>query len=146
MTATRILSRPGGRVIAVRRARLRVSRGPSRGEQLELSSLQPIVIGSDPDADLVLADDTVSTRHAEVRPTASGWVVRDLGSTNGVVIHEVRVQEAQLDENTRRLALGESELEWKLYDDEVEHPMAATPFGGLVGEAAAMRALFALCE
>ncbi|MGZ3425987.1 MAG: sigma 54-interacting transcriptional regulator, partial [Polyangia bacterium] len=146
MTATRILSRPGGRVIAVRRARLRVSRGPSRGEQLELSSLQPIVIGSDPDADLVLADDTVSTRHAEVRPTASGWVVRDLGSTNGVVIHEVRVQEAKLDENTRRLALGESELEWKLYEDEVEHAMAATPFGGLVGEAPAMRALFALCE
>jgi transcriptional regulator with PAS, ATPase and Fis domain len=146
MTATRILSRPDGRVIAVRRARLRVSRGPSRGEQLELSSLAPIVIGSDPDADLVLADDTVSARHAEVRPTASGWVVRDLGSTNGVVIHEVRVAEAQLDENTRRLALGESELEWKLYDDEVEHRMAATPFGGLVGDAPAMRALFALCE
>jgi transcriptional regulator with PAS, ATPase and Fis domain len=146
MTATRILSRPAGRVIAVRRARLRVTRGPSRGEQLELSSLSPIVIGSDPDADLVLADDTVSARHAEVRPTAHGWVVRDLGSTNGVVIHEVRVQEAQLDENSKRLQLGESELEWKLYDDEVEHLMAATPFGGLVGDAPAMRALFALCE
>jgi DNA-binding NtrC family response regulator len=146
MTATRILSRPEGRVIAVRRARLRVSRGPSRGAQLELSSLAPIVIGSDPDADLVLADDTVSGRHAEVRPTARGWVVRDLGSTNGVVISEVRVAEAQLDENTRRLQLGESELEWKLYDDEVEHPLAATPFGGLVGDAPPMRALFALCE
>ena len=146
MTATRILSRPTGRVIAVRRARLRVTRGPSRGEQLELSSLSPIVIGSDPDADLILADDTVSARHAEVRPTARGWVVRDLGSTNGVVINDVRVAEAQLDENTKRLALGESELEWKLYDDEVEHLMSATPFGGLVGDAPAMRALFALLE
>ncbi|MGZ3443396.1 MAG: sigma 54-interacting transcriptional regulator, partial [Polyangia bacterium] len=146
MTATRILTRPAGRVVAVRRARLRVTRGPSRGEQLELSSLTPIVIGSDPDADLVVADDTVSMRHAEVRPTASGWVVRDLGSTNGVVINEVRVAEAQLDERTRRLSLGESELEWKLYDDEVEHLLAPTPFGGLVGDAPAMRALFALLQ
>ena len=146
MTATRILSRPAGRVIAVRRARLRVARGPSRGEQLELSSLAPVVIGCDPDADLVVADDTVSARHAEVRPTARGWTVRDLGSTNGVVINDVRVGEAVLDERTRRLSLGESELEWKLYDDEVEHALAATPFGGLVGDAPAMRALFALCE
>jgi two-component system, NtrC family, response regulator GlrR len=146
LTATRILSRPEGRVVAVRRARLRVTRGPSRGEQLELSSLRTIVIGCDPDADLVLADDTVSARHAEVRPTPAGWVIRDLGSTNGVVINDVRVAEAQLDEQTRRLALGESELEWKLYDDEVEHLLAPTPFGGLIGDAPAMRALFALCE
>jgi two-component system, NtrC family, response regulator GlrR len=146
MTATRIVTRPAGRVVAVRRARLRVSRGPSRGEQLELSSLTPVVIGCDPDADLVLADDTVSARHAEVRPTARGWVIRDLGSTNGIVINDVRVGEALLDEHARRLQLGESELEWKLYDDEVEHPLAATPFGGLVGDAPAMRALFALCE
>jgi DNA-binding NtrC family response regulator len=146
VSATRVLSRPTGRVLAVRRARLRVTRGPSRGEQLELSSLSPIVIGSDPDADLVLADDTVSARHAEVRPTARGWVVRDLGSTNGVVINEVRLAEAQLDERVKRLQLGESELEWKLYDDEVEHLLAPTPFGGLVGDAPAMRALFALVE
>jgi len=146
MSATRILSRPAGRVVAVRRARLRIARGPSRGGELELSSLAPVVIGCDPEADLVLADDTVSARHAEVRATPRGWVIRDLGSTNGVVIHEVRVGEAVLDERTRRLQLGESELEWKLYDDEVEHAMAATPFGGLVGDAPAMRALFALCE
>ena len=63
-----------------------------------------------------------------------------------MVINDVRVADAQLDEHTRRLQLGESELEWKLYDDEVEHLLAPTPFGGLVGDAAAMRALFALCE
>jgi DNA-binding NtrC family response regulator len=146
VSATRILRRPSGPVIAVRRARLRVARGPSRGSQLELGALAPVVIGSDPDADLVLDDDTVSARHAEVRPTARGWTLRDLGSTNGVVVGEVRVLEAVLDERTRRLQLGESELEWKLYDDEVEHVLAATPFGGLVGEGAAMRALFGLLE
>ena len=74
MTATRILHRPAGRVVAVRRARLRVARGPSRGEQLELSSLQPIVIGCAPEADLVLADDEkyqASPRPGSARANAS---------------------------------------------------------------------------
>jgi len=55
--ATRVLRRPTGQVVTVRRARLRVTRGPARGQQLELSSLAPLVIGSDPEADLVLTDD-----------------------------------------------------------------------------------------
>jgi DNA-binding NtrC family response regulator len=146
VSATRVLRRPTGQVVTVRRARLRVTRGPARGQQLELSALAPLVIGSDPEADLVLADDTVSSRHAELRPTARGWLVRDLDSTNGVHLGDVRVMEAVLDERVKRIQLGESELEWKLYDDEVEHVLAARPLGGLVGDAPALRALFALVE
>jgi DNA-binding NtrC family response regulator len=149
VSATRILRGAGeGKpsVLAVRRARVRVSRGPSRGQQLDLADLRPIIVGSDPEADLVLADDTVSGRHAELRPTPQGWMVRDLGSTNGVVIGEVRVLEAILDERTRRVQLGESELEFKLSDEEVAHPLAPRPFGRLVGDAPAMRELFALLE
>jgi two-component system, NtrC family, response regulator GlrR len=151
VSATRIIRDGDARlgrptVLAVRRARLRVSRGPSRGAQLDVGELRPVVIGSDPDADLVLADDTVSARHAELRPTARGWVIRDLGSTNGILVGDTRVVEAVLDERTRRFALGESELEWKLSDDEVTHDLAARPFGRLVGEAPAMRELFALVE
>jgi DNA-binding NtrC family response regulator len=143
MSATRIVSRPSGRVVAVRCAKLRAVRGPSRGAELTLSSLAPLVIGSDPDADLALDDDTVSARHAEVRPSPRGWLIRDLDSTNGVVIGEARVIEALLDERVKRIKLGESELEWKLGDDEVEHPLAPA-FAGLIGEAPAMQALFAL--
>jgi DNA-binding NtrC family response regulator len=141
-----VLRRPTGQVVTVRRARLRVTRGPARGQQLELTSLQPLIIGSDPEADLVLTDDTVSARHAELRPTPRGWLIRDLGSTNGIVISDFHVIEAVLDERVKRLQLGESEIEWKLYDDEVEHVLAAQPLGGLVGDAPAMRAVFALVE
>lgn len=41
------------------------------------------LIGRSPDCDLVLGDQTVSWRHAELRRSESGWLLVDLGSTNG---------------------------------------------------------------
>lgn len=40
-------------------------------------------IGRSPDCDLVLADMTVSWRHAELRPVRGEWILADLGSRNG---------------------------------------------------------------
>lgn len=42
------------------------------------------VIGRSPDCDIVIAANEVSRRHAQVSPDAEGWVLTDLGSTNGV--------------------------------------------------------------
>ncbi|HEX4036106.1 MAG TPA: DUF3662 and FHA domain-containing protein [Solirubrobacteraceae bacterium] len=42
------------------------------------------VIGRSPDCDVVIAAHEVSRRHAQVSPDAEGWVLTDLGSTNGV--------------------------------------------------------------
>ena len=42
------------------------------------------VIGRSPDCDIVIAVNEVSRRHAQVTPDADGWIVTDLGSTNGV--------------------------------------------------------------
>ncbi|MCC9599371.1 GGDEF domain-containing protein [Stieleria sp. JC731] len=52
-----------------------------------------IVIGRDTGADLILADQSVSRRHAELEWTEEGYVVRDLGSTNGTLVNEIGVQE-----------------------------------------------------
>ncbi len=145
MGATRLIRRGAATVISVPRARLKVTRGPDKGRKLELGGIAPVVIGSDPDADLVLADDTVSQLHAEIRATVRGYVVRDLGSTNGVFVGDVRVVEAVLD-GPRKIRLGESELEWKLAGDEVEHALAARPFGRLIGESEAMRGVYAILE
>src|SRR4051812_38000971 len=125
MAATRILSRPDGPALAIRRARLKVTRGPSRGAVLELDSPAPVVIGSGEDAELLLDDDTVSERHAELRPTARGWVVRDLGSTNGVRVDDVRVIEAGLDGKSRRLRPGERGLGGEVAGGEGEPPVGA---------------------
>ncbi len=58
----------------------------------------PLLIGRERDAALVLEDEEVSRRHAEVRydGIADAWVVRDCGSRNGLWIDGVRVQRATL--------------------------------------------------
>ena len=65
---------------------LRVVAGPSAGAVLPLGT-GSVVIGRDPDSDLVLDDGEASRRHAEISLDASGLVtVCDLGSTNGVAV------------------------------------------------------------
>lgn len=60
--------------------------GAARGQVLVVDRL-PVELGRAPDADLVLADDTVSRRHAVLRGDRGGVEVEDLGSSNGTSIN-----------------------------------------------------------
>jgi len=53
------------------------------------------VIGRSRDCDVVLSDQNVSRHHAEVRPSGGSWIVKDLGSTNGVKVNGRRIQGPQ---------------------------------------------------
>jgi len=55
-----------------------------------------VVLGRSRDCDVRLDDPNVSRRHAELRRQDGGWVVADLGSTNGVKVNGRRVSEAPL--------------------------------------------------
>lgn len=50
-----------------------------------------ILLGRMPDCTVVLADPNVSRHHAEVRPTATGYQLVDLGSTNGTRVNRAKV-------------------------------------------------------
>lgn len=49
------------------------------------------VIGRQADCDLVIQTEEVSRRHCELRPTADGLMVEDLGSANGTYINDRRI-------------------------------------------------------
>jgi len=55
-----------------------------------------VSVGRQNDCTIVLADPNVSRRHAEVRPSGDGFVVVDLGSTNGTRINGARIVEHHL--------------------------------------------------
>lgn len=65
-------------------------------EQLVLDR-HPYVIGRSPIlADLVIESGEVSRRHALIEHTTDGWVIRDLGSTNGIIVNGEVVRSAGL--------------------------------------------------
>jgi ABC transport system ATP-binding/permease protein len=52
-----------------------------------------VTIGRVPDNDVVLAEDGISRRHAEIRRGAEGWEVADLGSKNGTRVNGERLRD-----------------------------------------------------
>lgn len=70
------------------------------GSLIDLAEGQSLV-GRENDADIVVADGSVSRRHAIIEHTGAGYVLTDLGSTNGTCVNEERVQTATLDPGDR---------------------------------------------
>ena len=85
--------------------RMREGKGGSGAGSLVLSTGErvPLVdavitIGRAPNAALQLADPNASRQHAEIRPSGNGWVLVDLGSTNGSRVNGMRVTSQELAE------------------------------------------------
>jgi pSer/pThr/pTyr-binding forkhead associated (FHA) protein len=68
---------------------------------------RPIVsVGRGPTNAVQIDDDTVSTRHAELRWEEGHWVVHDLGSTNGTFVSHGGVGESERRVERDALAMG----------------------------------------
>ncbi|CAN5597559.1 DUF3662 and FHA domain-containing protein [soil metagenome] len=79
-------------------ARLREGQGGAGAGSLVLPTGDRIPLGEDvitigrrPESTIVLSDPNVSRNHAEIRPAGAGWVLVDLGSTNGSRVNGARV-------------------------------------------------------
>ena len=67
------------------------------------------MLGRSRDCDVVLDDPNVSRHHAELRREGDGWVVADLGSTNGIKVNGRRVGQVALSDRDQ-ITLGRSTL------------------------------------
>jgi hypothetical protein len=106
-------------------ARLRPSppargRAPARRALLGVGGRRLLIppaggtIGRSRDCDVVIDDVGISRHHAEIRPSAGGWTVADLGSTNGVSVNGRSVHGAQELRPGDRLELGSTEILFEL--------------------------------
>ena len=68
-----------------------VTEGALAGTTVSLGTAA-VTIGRAPDSTVVLDDDYASNRHARIAPDESGgWIVEDLGSTNGTYLGRTRI-------------------------------------------------------
>ena len=73
---------------------LLVQQGPRAGQLFDLD--KPVVtLGREAGSDIVLEDPQVSRHHARLTLQAGGYVIEDLGSTNGTFINEQRLMGVQ---------------------------------------------------
>lgn len=136
-----------GRAAARRlqRARVVVLDGPDRGRAVEVDKPR-ITVGRSSACELSLSDRAVSSSHAEIEAAEAGWVIRDLGSTNGCWVGEIRLREAILPLGAR-VRVGATTLQIEPAAGSVEIPLSAGDrFHDLVGRSVAMRQIFAQLE
>jgi transcriptional regulator with PAS, ATPase and Fis domain len=117
---------------------------------------EPLVVGSDAACGVRIEDPHVSRRHAEIRRTAAGIVLRDLGSRNGTFVGRIAVKEVVLASGAE-IRVGRTTIRFETGGEEGrlarlarapvgEEELKGAPsrFGPAIGGSPGMRRLFAL--
>jgi len=82
---------------------LEVRKSNSAVARFEVESGQSVTLGRLPENDIVLDDVNVSRYHCRISPAGDGWVISDLGSTNGILVNEIKVAEKRLESGDEML-------------------------------------------
>jgi DNA-binding NtrC family response regulator len=123
-----------------------VSGGTAKAAGAEFTiDVDPLVVGRDPGAGLVISDPEVSALHCELRAVGEGVLVKDLGSTNGTFLGPVRVREAIVSVPSELTVGGTKILIEPLAKRRVDVGFA-DHFGPLVGTSPKMRRVFGVLE
>jgi DNA-binding NtrC family response regulator len=131
------------REVLIRTLRLEVVGGGDRGKAIEITE-DETTVGTDAAATLALDDPTVSRMHFAIRPQPDGWLLRDLGSTNGTSVDGVIVIEAMVHPG-HTIAIGQTLLMLSSSGAVSAQPLSEeSSWGKALGKSAAMRRLFAV--
>ena len=122
---------------------LSVVEGPDRGLSVrgqggELSA------GAAEGNDLRLTDPAVSRHHFSITSLPDGFVVRDLGSTNGTRVNGVRIDRGYLDDEAT-IEIGRTRIRFEPLAETVSAPLSPSErYGRVLGQSSAMRRIFAM--
>ncbi len=121
------------------------ARSPTQEREVKLNLGDEVVLGSAPDASLHVDDDTTSRYHARLRHIGAGVRVTDLGSTNGVAMGEVMVQEVTVPPGTS-MRLGRVVVTVRHDEQTLKEGPAREAFGDLIGADPRTQQLFGLLQ
>ncbi len=137
----------GGRATArqLRKSKLVVVSGADTGTDFELN--KPRVTGGRSIInEITLADKAISGSHFEIICEDDGYRLKDLGSTNGTFVGELRVMEVFLRPGTT-FRVGHTELRFQPLKAMVEIPLSQRDrFDKVLGSSIRMREMFATLE
>lgn len=109
--------------------------GPDLGARFVLGD-QPAILGRGSDCDIVVNHLSISRHHARISKTDHGYLVRDLGSTNGTFLNHVRITESELCDGDH-LGCGECLFRYisgnnieAVYHDEIHRMSLIDPLTG----------------
>ena len=142
---TAVLNDNGVQGRRLRLSRLLVVDGPDRGKELSIER-ERATVGRSLICDLVLADKAISGTHFEIQALETGFILRDLESTNGTFCGDVQVREAWI-KHGQTIRAGQTVLRFEPLDATVEIDASARDsFHELIGKSLRMREIFALLE
>jgi len=105
-----------------------------------------IRIGTAQNNDIVIEDETVSRHHAEITKDKFGYLIRDLGSTNGTYVGNVQIKEVYISAQSS-LRVGKTKIRFHAQDEKLDiYPSAQSKFGSILGQSIEMRKIFGILE
>ncbi len=101
-----------------RKASVIILSGPELGKKQEITA-NPSVLGRDKMAELVIANATVSRRHALIRYHNGKYILKDLNSANGTSLRGSRIDEIVINHGDK-FQLGNCLVQLVLEDEKEE--------------------------
>src|SRR5437660_1022837 len=111
---------------------LQIVSGPLIGRLFKVDR-DLLIIGRNPDCDLVLEPKSVSRRHAAVVRRGSDYLLKDLGSTRGTFVNGQRLTQPVVIRDGCVIQVGELQLVFKMQEVEIEYNPMMAPSSSVVG-------------
>ncbi|MCA9664922.1 MAG: sigma 54-dependent Fis family transcriptional regulator [Myxococcales bacterium] len=138
---TAVVYEAGEPMLVLRSAELRVVSGPDRGRKVPIN-LARVSVGAHPDNDLVLNETGISRFHLEVQVREEGYLVRDLGSSNGTYHRGARIEVAMLRPGSELRLARDTVLRIERGEESSASIEPELAFGTMIGSSRAMQKVF----